>query len=316
MKKFLVSLVLLVVILFGLSAYFLPSYYFNQLEYDFRYEFQASEQLLAQADEKIALRQASPPNGVSDDDFIMLADQIENDITSAIQHLQSAKQIAFKQSRIPLLPSKYYEYQQLKLDSLDQFITAHSVFLTKKQHDHLLTHLIFQHQVYTTLLVTIEDEDTWKTIMATLDKTLPAFKQDLQTLWDANFISATEYEYLSKQAKMWTYMVEQTLTALETGDRTSFKPDGLDIDGPTNEEFVNGLTEANLQRVALGEHIVEVLDAAYASIGTTSLYYDDQQLADDPLRKLLRQPSPFLPFRGDGTDPAIMPTETEAWRVG
>jgi hypothetical protein len=112
------------------------------------------------------------------------------------------------------------------------------------------------------------------------------------------------------------FEIERQITALETGDWASFQPYAFNNDGPTNEEFVISLTETNVQRVALGEHIVDVIDAAYASVGTASLYYDEEQLPDDPLRTLLRQPSPILPSRSDGAVPAIMPAETEAWRVG
>ena len=315
-KKYRIALLSLVLLLAAAaSALLLPAYVYNHYELGFRQEYQMADALLVHANQEVAVRQAGVTDEVTFEEFVAVGNTIEKDVYEALQHFDRAKTVASNQARIPFLPAHYRDYQQLKTDSIDQLIAANTDFYAKKQHDHLFTNLFYTSKGNTDLLTDIDSGELWIKRVASVSATLPAFEADLQKLYSDEIISFIEYEYFKNQHAYWSELIAQTIAGAETGDWSVLDPAAIENNGPTTEAFVASVREMNTVRSSQGDKISAAIDSAYETVMKASLYYDDQGLAQDRLRSLMRQRSRILPSQGDGSAPVIMPVEIDEWRV-
>lgn len=310
-KRFiLISLFAFVLLGIFVLFFFLPSFLFNELEFQLRVEFGGASQYIAKADAWVSIRQAGPTSDVSTQQYIDAGKGIEQETQLAIINLKNAEGNIEKQENIPLLSKKYKIYREMDKAAMLKYEQYTEDVLVRLKNQHMLTD--------TTLLLMDTDqairdtnEDAWWKTMDNLPNVASTVASNAAQLRDNKFISNDLFEYFIAQHEQYLFLYTQSQKVRDSGDWSSFdkkfphKPltsDEITDIFSKSDQVGTALTDQENKEFLEGEKMLE----------DTSHYYDDHHLAEDGISVLLGVFSRSYPkMRVEGGMPIYVPKETD-----
>lgn len=313
MKKHILTFSL--VSLLVLSAYLVPRFIYNKLEYEFRMNYSMAMQLEQVADELISVRQLGPTESITDDEFQQIASDIEKALKESIEYTNQATSIQNNQTKIPFLPRKYNEYHQLKQNLITDHNKLTQDFLQIKINEHLLTDTVqrlFSTQGYLHNL-NFEEQDIYE-IVEYLDYNTLRVETQIASLITEDSITPEVHDYLVKQNEPIIQTKEQLQRVIESESWDVFDPAKITSLPVIDQNVVSDLFSDSYdqkRKSAMEEHKMNTT-AHYEEMEKVGSFYLDNHLGYDPLSIILGKVNSKYPLNKEyesSGSPSIVPLD-------
>lgn len=287
---------ILLLTLIATTSFFLPSFFFNQLEYKFRSEFHETVNKLDQADKGIQdriKRSQDLANGIDvqeiAQDSLDNAEAIESTIDLAYQHIQKARSYTVQQERyLFMLSDKYKEYYHLKLDAVNDYAEQITEYKNRKELEHLLTNTTMLLSAASVSIGDMSDYDAWWQNMGLLPQAIEDIRNNAQKLLDSKEIDEDVYHYIVERLKPMEFMVAELDKVDLEGSWDNFNIEGLkaisELKTISNEEFFNKVQETRDQRFI---EYLEKVEKNDEQLLQASDYYNENKLAEDVISQFV-----------------------------
>lgn len=313
MKKYILTFSL--VSLLVLSAYLIPRFIYNKLEYEFRMNYSMAMQLEQVADELIAVRQLGPTDSTTDEEFEQIASNIEEALEESIEYTNQATTIQNSQEKIPFLPNKYKEYHQLKQHLITDHNQLTKSFLQIKINEHLLTDTVqrlFDTQAFFRNY-DFENQDLYESIEY-LDYNTLRVELQAKRLYEADSISSEVYDYLIKQNEPSIHILEQFRVVIENQSWDKFDSSKITSPPVIDESKVSDLfsDSYNQKRKSALDNHKKNTSAHYDEMEKVGSFYLDNHLGYDPLSTMLSKINDKYPLNKEtesSSSPSIVPMD-------
>lgn len=298
-----------------LAVYLLPTFIYNQLEYDFREQFAMAMMMEEVVDELIAVRQIGPNDQMSEEEFGKIASNIEGGLEDSIEYTKQATLIQDKQEKIPFLPTKYKEYHQLKQHLITDHNQLTKSFLQIKINEHLLTDTVqrlFDTQAFFRNY-DFENQDLYESIEY-LDYNTLRVELQAKRLYEANSISSEVYDYLIKQNEPSIHILEQFRVVIENQSWDKFDSSKIISPPVIDQSKVSDLfsDSYNQKRKSALDNHKKNTSAHYDEMEKVGSFYLDNHLGYDPLSTMLSKINDKYPLNKEyesSSSPSIVPMD-------
>jgi len=278
--------VIIIILIFALSAWLLPSFAYNELEFQFRKEYIAANYTFEQVDKIISYRRSEKDPLSHQKEMIQAAQDIEKGVDLIIVRLEKARDINNEQDFVPLLPSKYNNYHKQKKEAIDKYLSYIKNFKIKKQNDHMLSDTTARFFRSGDIIRNAGKENDFWIEVEKLPEEATAISTQAQRLYIGDFITRDLLEYFSKRSDVAMFIYNQSQKVKATGSWNSFDAEGLTalLSSSETEVDVNKLfEESNKISSSIQRKLDKDYKEAYSLIEKTSGYYDENALAFDKL---------------------------------
>ncbi len=307
--------IVIIVSLVAIVICLVPSFIYNQLEYEFRMNFSMAMQHEDAADELIAIRQLGKNDSTTDEYFESLATEIEQNLEEAINYSDRAIKKQGNQEFIPLLPTKYKKYHEEKKDLISVHRQLANDFLIIKKNEHLLTDTIqrlFSTQAFFRNY-DFENQDLYESIEF-LDYNTFRIESQANRLYKANSISSEVYDYLIKQNEPSIHILEQFRVVIENQSWDKFDPSKItNTSTLTDDEVTQLFTKSHeSKRTHSLEELRTKRSDHYNNMEKAGMFYIDNHLGYDYLSKLISYFSGKYPLNKEyiNSPTIVVPSES------
>lgn len=310
--KIRIKILLLIIIVFGILAYLLPPFIYNETEFEFRKAFSLAFFSLNKAEAAIQVRTSGPNDAVNYDELVAYGEGTEASIAQAIQYLESAQIQNNKQDKfIFLLPPRYREYQKRKISAVNEYAEITKQFLTRKQNEHMTTNMLMMVINAQESIRNLNDQDQFWVTMDNLPELIMTISNNSQKLKDSGYFDEDMYGYFIENRENFEFMQRQSQNVAKAGSWDVFDIEGLKK--TTESQYDVDVVFANAQA-----KWAQATDAYYIKIEDNdnklfdaSNYYNENKLTYDTLSKIMSFFSDNFPRMKiiDNTQPTIIPSD-------
>ncbi len=313
---FITSTLVLVGILVA-GGMLLPRFYFNELELEFRKEFQVAYSALDRVDEDIEMRKKEVEE-VGDEEFYQIGRRIEADLDLAVKSLANSQLPTQKQQQMAwLLPSQYQEYLRLKQKSVQDYYDLTENFRQRKYNEHMLTETFLVIYNLDKNLDNYEDYEKWLNTLEQTPADADLIKSSAIKLLEAGHITQAYADFMIGAATGFMYQHDYFMKISESEENQEIDKDLLIKYFPPHE-VVNAIFEENKEIwQERNQAHFEKMEVNYEEMDLTNRYYHENQVGLDPLSFSLAKFSDAFPrVKPQNTyQPLILPADTQIWRV-
>ncbi len=305
--KNIIELCLLVVLV--ALAYSLPQFYFNEFEFGFRKNFAQAYLAMDEAERGIGLRQRGSEE-IDDELFSNLGEAIEDELKNALSFLDEADLYTQRQEQILfLLPKKYKEYIKLKQQGFSAHYQLVNDFRLRKKNEHLTTETAMLIVQINQSVRNTKNGDQWLYGLEQIPSKGAQIRSNANVLLEKNHITQEYYDYLIKTVDSYNYLFNLYAKVLESNSWVGIDYSGLG-------EFITPAAELD----TIMENLKAEWDASWQAhfdkveennheLLIASNYFNEQQIARDPISKLLSLFSDAFPRIKtiENREPTIVP---------
>lgn len=319
------------VTIFGFSlisflSWLLPSFIFNELEFQFRNQVMGSYYLINRIDKPLEFRKSAlldiidEQSSYSIDDFFEAGQFIEHDIEDYLLLLNEALTTINKQQKIPFLGSKYRQYLKEKQHSFEEYRRVTEFFLTMKQNQHMYTNTVVRFSwLDMNIQKALRQETTWEENISLFDIYSKKIKNDNEILFSRNYISESLYHKITTRNQLNIFFHKELLKVKEEKSWDNFDAAGFIAISEANANWFDYLNEANERTEEVKTEYNQMQSAVDERLYKLGDYYNDNNLAFDKLSILLSKLSWRYPKNNfeKGT-PIFLPADSNfnliSWR--
>lgn len=301
------------IIVIVISYKTLPSFLYNEYEYQFRQEILTSYNLSDKVEDAIQTRRYGLADGtVTSQEHKEIGQQIVATIKRVQEHLARGNEKMFIQNRIPFLPKSYKEYHEGKNLAFSEYSRLSSNFLLKKENDHMLTDTIVLIANIDSVIYDMKNPQWWDTSASLLENS-KLIQVNADKLKDNAFISDRLYKYLTSTSQLYQFMFYQgeKVSADKSWDNYDIKK----IIELTELRQKYDLTSSIAETWRIGDQINAKYQEEFTlnsdDLSKWSDFYNENRLAFDPVSIFLSRFIPLYPHNHNPeTSPTILPGNT------
>lgn len=311
--------ILLIILLVSLFIYSLPSFLFNEFEFQFRKEFSSALESIDKAENGIEKRRSGLLGSDDPGDEIVnhgqemmnYGEAIESSIKESIAYIKNAQTYNKKQENLlPFLSSNYLNYHQKKIESINDCQRITDEYLIRKQNEQMVTDTSLLIFLVGEKIRNMQDADQWWEAIGTLPSTTQIIRSNTQKLYEDNFIGQEMFDYYMNRVEVTEFTYNEIQKVADSGNWNTFDAKGLSKLGANEVDSYQIFIDHNLKtQVSLNEAYRQV-SKNDDKLREASDFYNDNKLAYDKISILLGLFSGFFPRMGftETTQPTIIPT--------
>jgi len=304
LKHILLALGILAVSLIIIFNQQIPAFIYNELEWRARAHYLLAEEVRNQVEYLIAIRTGKESAFISDETKM---DKIPEDIEEGLEFVKELVDgyLAYvnRQDRIPLLPTKYKKYQELKKPAFENYQKSLEIFIVLKKKEHQGFRIAKQLDTTVAKFAGYgeekSDEDRFQD-MTDAYEVSQSIVAEAETLYQDKIIDEGYKDYLVLQCNkiidFYEIITDPENIASGTYSETVAKK--LEAIGERGAELDINEVITNWHKNLLDDlenEMLEYKDLAYEQMTEADKYYRENDLKNDLISRLLSKFSKTYP---------------------
>ena len=289
-------LLLLAILIVGPVVVFnkqIPAFIYNELEWQERARFLLAEEIGNQIDYLIGIRTGTVSEVlVPDQEKAELWKPIEEGLDFKTKMIEEYTKYLNWQDKIPFLPAKYEQYQELKKPAIENYQKSHQLFSEVKEKEHQGYRLVQQLETASQKVGTTGGENQdWGEYFVSLKQAAEVaetIKADAEALYQDGVIDEGFKSYVQAQAQRIIDVYQFLTDPQNTNDKTAYQRFIAILEKGSDQDFNQIITDWHKNKLdQLNQETQKYRTLAYEQITEADTHYRENDLKNDLITKLL-----------------------------